>query len=253
MATKSYQWRTSNWYNSTTPLSHGVIPDDQTWHTSTSETGSQTTTYWYRDANVAVGGVYSDANSSRVTLSITESWTVSFSNANLMTVTVNTVINSIVRDDVVGSNQDTPGRQIDISRSAGGIVRQSFTDLQVGTAHTISGSFTLDSHTFTIEPGHDYSRNSLFLHNEVIGRDSWDEINLGIEFKNTQPADYVPGKIWNGSIWLSHNRSGGTADIRNNSGAWVQMRTVNGGTDSDNPPFIRHTSGWKNMRLIGQG
>ena len=30
------------------------------------------------------------------------------------------------------------------------------------------------------------------------------------------------------------------------------MRTTDGGSGSDNPPYIRHESGNKNQRLIGQ-
>ena len=252
MATKEYQWRTSNWYNSTTPLSHGVDPDDQTWHTTTSETGSQTATYWYRDANVMVGGVYNDANSSRVNVSITESWTVSFDNNNLMTVTVDTTINSIVRLDAVGSNTDTPGRRLDFYRYQGGTLLQTFTDTQVATPHTISNGFTLPSYTFTLAPGQSLSQNSLFLHNEVIGGASWDEINLGVELLNPQPANYRPGEVWNSSAWLSHNRSGGSANIRTNSSSWQEMRTHGNGVAENDPPLIRYSDGWKTQRLIGQ-
>lgn len=63
--------------------------------------------------------------------------------------------------------------------------------------------------------------------------------------------DYRPGAVWNGSNWLSHNRGAGAANIRTGS-SWQTMRTVNGGVGTDNPPFLRHSSGWKNQRRVGQ-
>lgn len=252
MAVKNYQWRASTRYNSTTSLSHGVIPDDSSWHTSTSETGSQTFSYWYRDANVEVGGSYNDANSSRVVVNVTDSWTVSVDNRNYLTVHLVTAINSIVRDDCVGINQDTPGRYIDIYREAGGELVRRFTDTQIATPHDISGSFTLAEHTFTLAPGEGLSKNSLFLHNEVIGISSWDEINMGIEIKNVLPRDYRPGEDWNGSTWMSHNRSGGAANIFNGSG-WTEMRTLDGnGVIGGDSPYIFNGSAWANQREIGQ-
>lgn len=252
MATKPYRWRTSNWYSSTTTLSHGVDPDDQSWHDTNSETGTQSATYWYRDANVMVGGTYSDSNSSRVNIVVSQSWTVDFDSRNNMMVTIDTVVNSITRLDAVGSNTDTPGRTLNFYHYSGGPLLQSITDTQVATPHTISNGFALSTYTFTIAPGQGLSRNSLFLHNEVVGGASWDDINLGIEFLNLQPADYRPGETWDGAVWESHNRNGGAAAIRSAGGLWQEMRTIAGGEDSGNPPTIRHGDSWKNMRLIGR-
>lgn len=81
------------------------------------------------------------------------------------------------------------------------------------------------------------------------GRDP-DEFALGLIITNPNPPSYRAGAIWNGSSWQSHNRSGGWAGIWDGS-SFREMRTVNGGTDSDNPPLLRHSSGWKNMRKTG--
>lgn len=62
--------------------------------------------------------------------------------------------------------------------------------------------------------------------------------------------DYRPGAIYNGG-WLSHNRSGGAANIYNGS-SWVEMRTIDGGVGTTNPPSIYNGSSWVNMRKIGQ-
>ena len=62
---------------------------------------------------------------------------------------------------------------------------------------------------------------------------------------------YRPGKVLNAnSSWMSHQRSGGAAKIYNGS-AWNQMDTIDGGTGTNNPPTIKHSSGWKNQRRIG--
>lgn len=252
MAVKDYQWKANTRYSSTTTLSHGVSPDDPNWHNSTSETGTATFSYWFRDANVLVGGSYRDSDSSRCMVNVTDSWSVSFDNRNYMTVHLTTTINAIVRDDCQGTNTDTPGRYIDIYREQGGALVQRFTDLQVATPHPILGSpMTLADYTFTLAPGEDLSKSSLFLHNEVIGISSWDEIHLGIEFKNIQPRDYRPGWNWNGSSAMSHNRNGGAANIRGNSSNWIEMRTIGDGTMTNTPPYIRNASGWQDMRLIG--
>ena len=62
--------------------------------------------------------------------------------------------------------------------------------------------------------------------------------------------DYRPGAVWNGSAWLSHNRTAGAADVRTAS-AWQTMRTVDGGSGSGNPPTLRNASAFKNMRKVG--
>ena len=62
---------------------------------------------------------------------------------------------------------------------------------------------------------------------------------------------YRPGKIWNGSDWLSHDRDpGGNAKVKGASN-WVEMRTIDAPTGKNDPPSIYHDSDWYNMRDIG--
>lgn len=62
---------------------------------------------------------------------------------------------------------------------------------------------------------------------------------------------YHPGKIWNGSDWLSHDREpGGDARVKGAS-AWVDMRTIDAPTGQNDPPSIYHDNDWYNMRDIG--
>lgn len=62
---------------------------------------------------------------------------------------------------------------------------------------------------------------------------------------------YRPGKIWNGSAWMSHDRDpGGNAKIKSSS-SWEEMRTIDAPTGKNDPPSIYHDDDWYNMRDIG--
>lgn len=259
---KQYKWKADTTYQSTTDLSYGVIPTSHTgWQTA--EAGVQTARtweYWYRDANVEVGGVFSDANSSRVVVSLTETWTATISSTNYLTVSIDTVINSVIRDDLAGINADTPGRNISIYREQGGSPVLSLTDNQVNTAHTIyTGPLTLDTFTFTLAPGESLQRSSLYLHNQTVGYQSYDDIWFGVLFLNDLPKDYRPGATLdtNTSIWKSHNRTNGACHVLSNTGSmtWQECRTLDGGTGQGNPPLILHAANansWYNQKRLGK-
>lgn len=255
---KNYEWRATTTYQSDTSLSYGVTPSTQSsWQTEdVDEPKSGTYTYWFRDSNTAWQGAYQDILSSRVALSITQSWTTSIDNRNNLTVTITTTVNSIVRDDIQApagySDSNTPGRNITLYKEQGGAAVGSWTDNQVATAHTISGVLSLGTETFTLAPGQTtVVRPSLYLHNQTVGMSSYDDIWMGVQFRNPLPADYRPGKTWNGTTWVSHNRTSGATNIKTTSN-WREMRTYDGGAGADNPPYIRHSNDWRNQRLIGQ-
>ena len=252
---KYYKWKADTTYQSETSLSHGVSPTDHTgWQSATAGGQSGTWTYWYRDANVGPGGVWSDANSSRVAVSLTESWTATISNRNYVTITINTVINSVVRDDLRGQNVDSPGRYINIYREQGGAAVLSLTDNNLASAHTIySGPLTLDQYTFTLAPGQSLQRSSMYLHNQTIGRDSYDDIWFGALFLNDLPKETIPGAVLNTSAqWLSHNREGGDLRIWNGSRWTENLPNVGGGEEYGDPPSIYRSSKWLNQRTFGK-
>lgn len=256
MATKQYQWRAATKFASDTSLSYGVTPSDKSnWQTATigqSET-SQTWTWWYRDANTAMGGQYVDALSSRVAIEITESWTTSVDNRNNLTVTVRVTIDSVVRDDLRGNDSNLPGRVINFYREEGGSSVLSLTDNQVAVAHTIyGGPLVIDEYSFTIAPGEDLERSTLYCHNQTAGYSSYDDIWLGVQFRNILPADYRPKAVYANGQWNSCNRDNGRLDIYTGS-SWQEMRTVGGPDESGDPPEIYNGSSWKNQRLIGNG
>lgn len=187
----TYKWRATTSYQSDTSLSYGVTPSTyENWQTASP--GSQTLpaiTYWYRDANVSSGGVYSDANSNRVAISVTESWSASIDDLNNLTVSVTTTLNSVVRDDLRGANQNSPGRYINIYQEQGAAAVLSLTDTLAGTAHNIwSGPQTLSIHSFTLAPGQSAQRSTLYVHNQTIGSSSYDDIWAGVQFLNDLPS-----------------------------------------------------------------
>lgn len=265
---KQYQWRATTDYRSDTSLSYGVIPNTSaTWQNGDiGESGRGTWQYWFRDANVNPGGVWSDANSSRVVVTVTQSWTTSVDQKNYLTVTVNTTIDSVVRDDLRGSNTNTPGREITMYEEEGGPAVFIQVDNQLASAHTIAqGPLPLQPDTFVLAPGENASRTTLFLHNKTIGGTSYDDIWIGVQFRNPLPANFRPGATLKGEseygpttgVWVTHNdKDAGChvlADVGNMT--WKEMRTVGDGTLQTQAPSILTADddpdSWYNQRELG--
>lgn len=252
---KVYKWKAATTYKSDTTLSYGVTPADQSnWQTAQEGSLSGSWTYWYRDANVAGPAGFTDANSSRVAVNITESWTASIDNRNNLTITVTTTINSIVRDDLRGANQNTPGRHINIYREQGSSPVLSLTDTQLAVAHTLySGPMTIGPYTFTLAPGESLQRSSLYLHNQTIGAVSYDDIWFGVLFLNDLPKETVPHAVRdNNGVWLSHNRSGGDLRLWDGSKWTNNLANAEGGTGFGDPPSIYKSNKWYNARTFGK-
>lgn len=225
---------------------HDVDPQDTDWHETTSMSGSSTHTYWYRDSSCG-----RDSNSSKMSYSITDTWTASIDEHNYLTVTVSTVINSIVRGDVIG-NPNACGTilmDIYIRNNPNGANLYTYTDQNMANTGTLGTNLDLGTNTFTLAPGQELSRGTVYVYNDArSGYD--DEMEMGVSFKNILPKDYRPGKIWNGSNWMSHDRSAGFEKIYASSSSTNEMRTVDGAVDTGNPPTI-YNSSWYNQRKIG--
>lgn len=185
----------------------GVDPADDSWHTTSATSGTSTHTYYYNDSTCA-----SNANSSQVRVQIQDSWTVDIDNRNYMTVTVNSRILSIDRVTYQG-NANACGNircTVSIYRYQGGSLLAQFPNLNLAAIGNISGPVDLGSYTFTLAPGENAQRSTLYYVNDALGTPYDDAFAMGISFKNILPKDYRPGKISDGGNWLSHNR-GGTA------------------------------------------
>lgn len=233
----------------------GVSPADDSWRTTDVATGSATHTYYYNDSTCA-----SNANSSRTSINITDSWTVSIDEHNNMTVSVHTVINSISRAAYQGDPNACANNIVSdliIRRYSGGPVLARYNNQNFTTYGTVASNIDLGTYTFTLAPGQDANRSTVHYTNDAHfvggGQEGlYDDVfRMGITFKNILPADYRPGATLN-SVWLSHDRTGGKAHILTSGGTWREMRTLGGLVDMGNPPSIRKDDKWYNQRLIGK-
>lgn len=234
----------------------GVSPADDSWHTTDVATGSATHDYYYNDSTCA-----SNANSSRTTVRITDSWTVDIDEHNNMNVTVHTVIDSISRAAYQGNPNSCANNivtDIIIRRYSGGPILARYDNQNFTTYGTVASNVDLGTYTFTLAPGQDANRSTVHYTNDAHftggGQEGlYDDVfRMGITFKNILPADYRPGAtLDSSSIWQSHERTGGKAHILTSSNTWREMRTNNGLVESDNPPSI-YTTKWMNQRKLGK-
>ena len=233
----------------------GVNPPDTTWHSTSELSGSLTAVYYYRDSNVN-----SNANSSRVDITLKDDWTATINDYNYITVSLKTTLLSVGRTSIIGNPYGTTytTRHLRFYRQAGGEVLAEYTNDDIGVAHTLfSGELDFGTVEFTLPPGESASRASIYFSNYATGYEQYeppttyaDIIYMGAEFLNPLPKDYRPGATLQDGEWYSHNRNVGTAKIFDGT-KWVEMRTEDGGEATGNPPMIYHSDGWKNMRKKG--
>lgn len=185
-----------------------------------------------------------------------------------------TVIDSIVRDDIRGT-PGSLGRSMFIRREAGGPVLWSIINDPINTPHTIlSNPITLDSYTFTLAPGENLSRGSVYFRSNVQGHDGdtppsiyIDLMWMGTEFRNILPKDYRPGATLKSTehygnvtdgLWYTHNRTNGACHVLSDTDpvTWHECRTINGDSGGQgNPPLILHAAdanSWYNQKLLGK-
>lgn len=61
---------------------------------------------------------------------------------------------------------------------------------------------------------------------------------------------YRPGEHKVEGVWKTHNRSGGACERKVN-GSWVEMRTIDGGVGTTDPPSRKTSGTWYNMEKTG--
>lgn len=200
---KEYKWSTRVDFDNDNPdLTIGVIGGDTNWHTTSNLSGNADAVYYYHDANWPSSGPWTDANSSRVDTKITDTWTASISDMNVLTISVHTVINYIERTNIQGTNQNTPYRDISAYNAAGTRVFGVYTDTNLTSAHSISGSIDLGTQTLVLQPGESAERSTAGIHNQTTGASSYDDIKVGVRFQNP-----LPGPV---TYKLSYNANGGS-------------------------------------------
>lgn len=230
--------------------SNGVTQD---WTETPGDSGTSVVKYWYHDSALT-----SDANSTLVEVTITDTWAATKDPDNTYHVTVHSILNSIVRS-VVGS--PTPlSASIFVRRYAGGPnIWTSGGCIDAAAAGSYATDVDLGTFTIDLPPGQETTTHgTVYYRSNICGYDTTpppsiyvDEYWVGINFRNTLPPDYRPWSTWNGSNWLSHNRNAGWSGIWDGS-VFKEERTLNGGVGTDNSPYIRYDSEWKNARKTGQ-
>lgn len=199
----------SGGYPGENPGSDGVV---QNWTETTGYSGSSTVTYHYNDS-----AQMANANSTYVEINITDNWTAVKDNRNYYHITVSTTINYIrrtrvgspsplsvymfARHDAGSANIWTSGGCVDAANSG-----TNATNINMGTT-----TIDLAPGQSTNVHGTVYFRSNICGHNNAKPPSIYvDEFWLGVNFRNTLPPDYRPGKTWNGAEWISHNREAGS-------------------------------------------
>lgn len=263
---KNYQWRTNSLIISGgyDDEETGVDPPDTGWRTTDVLSGSSDAEYYFRDSDIGL-----NSDSSRVVVSIEESWTASINSRNYLTITLQTSITKIERDDLRGSVGSMGiGRDMYIRREENGPIIWQILNDPINTAHTILDSpIILDDYTFTLAPGQNLSRGSIYFRSNTQGHGGdttpsvyVDLMWLGTEFKNILPKDYRPGATLNtnNNVWKSHNRANGACHILSNINnmTWKELRTLDGTEGGrGNPPLIltaANANSWRNQKKLGQ-
>ena len=252
------------WHNTT-----GRIED---WTPVSGTSGSMTAKYYYHDSWIAKNAI-----SSRVWVTISDRWQVLETTPdNHIKVRITSTIDRIERVakgsayegswNCLGYNWSTWHIMIYKNRDkSGGVVSGgNFANLSA-TVNQVISSTPISLGTYDIDlpplrPGDTpYSRGTVFYQSSVTGHEDdadgssyVDRMWMGLNFRNTLPYDYRPGKVLDGDgNWQSHNRNRGAADVLTSGGSWQTMRTNDGAVGADNPPLILSNNGYKNMRKIG--
>ena len=258
-----YKWQNTMYPEPHGPIKCGVYSGDTDMHSTDATSGSSMTIFAYLDSNVVSSQVssWNANNTSRVEVQLLTAWSVAFDNRNNMTVTIDVTLVSLARTAINGSPGHNLGRNIrfypsqDVFNPNNPSTNQilHYYEPHIDEYRTYANNVQLGTQTFTIAPGEEANRSSIFVYNKTPTSDprsTGDWMNMGVHFINDMPPDYRPGAILKNGEWLSHNRNGGEAHIL--CSRWSEMRTDNGHTENDNPPSIRMENRWTDQLLIGK-
>lgn len=182
--------------------SNGVA---QNWTDTETLSGTSSVTYWYHDS-----ATQDDSNSTVVEISLVESWSASIdSTTNVITVTVNSTLNSIVRR-VVGSPAPI-SMSFFVRREPGGALLWDESCVDAATNYSyLPNPISLGQYTFSLQPGDaTQSHSTIYYRNNACGYDTEptpsiyvDEFGVGMSFRNVLPAPVT--------FSLNYNANGGT-------------------------------------------
>lgn len=159
--------------------------------------GTATSTYTYRDSDYSL-----NYNSTRVRVGVTDHWSATKNSDNSFTITVESWLEYIVRDDRRGY-AGTVGRSIFVKQRRNDVAwLAEWWRTPINAQGTIyPGRLRLGVKTYTIYPGQETDEGSLYYRNTVSGYE-WvqvpptsiyvDELYMGIRYRNTLPRKLHP-------------------------------------------------------------
>lgn len=159
------------------------------------EHGQATTYYVYSDSNAAL-----NSKSSKVRVRVTDKWDMEVDDSNVMTVNVQTYIESVTRYDKRGSDTST-GRNLYAFKPDNDARGQEFWKALNSNPTAMGSIGATPSPTvhnkFVLAPGEISGSTTITFRNVVSGRDSMmfgrniytDAIRMGLRFKNGLPTD----------------------------------------------------------------
>lgn len=225
----------------------GATGQYQDW-TDVPLSGTSTATYWYSDSDSA-----NNANSLKVCVDIQESWSARINFNNSIDISYSTKILKIEKRNIYG-NPGTTLRTIKISQSPGSPWLYVFenTPMRLYTVAselpTISGTIHLSAQSDSGGISTLYYKSGYPRHfDDPLPSKYVDAMGVGISFRNVLYEPYKPGQRKINGVWRSLNRSGGSC----NRHGYGEMYSSNGGVGTDDPPYRKQNSIWRNQRRIG--
>lgn len=174
--------------------SDGVTQD---WTETSGTSGSSTVTYYYHDS-----ATMTDSNSTIVRVTVTDEWSAVKRSDNTYEVTVHSILNSITRERV--GSPSPLSVSIFVRRERGGAnIWTSGGCVNASANATHATNVDLGTYTIVLPPGQPaVMHGAIYYRSNICGYDNTnppsiyvDEYWLGINFRNTLPPDYRPGKI----------------------------------------------------------
>lgn len=178
--------------------SNGLVQD---WTDLNTLTGSTTTTYYYRDSITA-----DNNNSTQVNVTVTDNWTASINRVtNIITVTINSVVNSITRVKYGSPGAMSVRMIIRRKRNSANLWSEPYpltssnsVDAAINDTYSSASNLDLGSTTLTLTPGNENVFSPIFFRSEVY---PWgvgvvtppssqyvDEFAMGVNFRNVLPV-----------------------------------------------------------------
>lgn len=171
------------------------------------EQGTAISTYYYRDTDIQPP---TNANSSRVDVTVKDVWTSIANPDNSITIIHSSWLQEIKRGHILGNPGNPPGRSIKVGPSYGKTLPNlSFPNTNINRTETIfSGNAQLlYEHRTTLYPGEETNFASVYYYSVTVGYEAYappgkqsqfsDEFSFGIFFRNNLPKE-VPAPVLQG-------------------------------------------------------